>query len=83
MQRRGDPVGYRVGKSPVPETVGFRVKGEVNGCDVVAVHDEEPQRLAIVEMKRRLQPRYEESSLFYSTPVGGESGIAIARVELQ
>ena len=28
------------------------MKVEVNGCDVVAVHDEEPQRLAIVEMKR-------------------------------
>ena len=34
------------------ETAGFRVKGEVNGCDAVAVQDEEPQRLAIVEMKR-------------------------------
>jgi hypothetical protein len=34
------------------ETAGFCVKGEVNGCDVVAVRDGEPQRLAIVEMKR-------------------------------
>ena len=34
------------------ETAGFRVKGEVNGCDAVAVQDGEPQRLAIVEMKR-------------------------------
>jgi hypothetical protein len=33
------------------ERAGFRVKGEVNGCDVVAVRDGEPQRLAIVEMK--------------------------------
>jgi hypothetical protein len=33
------------------ETAGFHVKGEVNGCDVVAV-DGEQQRLAIVEMKR-------------------------------
>ena len=34
------------------ETAGFHVKGEVNGCDVVAVEDGEQQRLAIVEMKR-------------------------------
>jgi hypothetical protein len=33
------------------ETAGYRVKGEVNGCDVVAVRDGEPQRLVIVEMK--------------------------------
>jgi hypothetical protein len=33
------------------ETAGFRVNGEVNGCNVVAVHDEDPQRLVIVEMK--------------------------------
>jgi hypothetical protein len=33
------------------EAAGFRVKGEVNGCDVVAVQDGEPVRLAIVEMK--------------------------------
>ena len=33
------------------ETAGFRVKGEVNGCDAVAVHDGEGLRLAIVEMK--------------------------------
>jgi hypothetical protein len=34
------------------EAAGFSVKGEVDGCDVVAVYDTEPQRLAIVEMKR-------------------------------
>ena len=34
------------------ETAGFCVKGEVNGCDVVAVEDGDQQRLAIVEMKR-------------------------------
>ena len=33
------------------EGAGFSVKGEVDGCDVVAVHGVEPQRLAIVEMK--------------------------------
>jgi hypothetical protein len=33
------------------EAAGFRVKGEVNGCDAVAVHDGEGLRLAIVEMK--------------------------------
>lgn len=34
------------------EAAGSEVKGEVNGCDVVAVRDAEPVRLAIVEMKR-------------------------------
>jgi hypothetical protein len=33
------------------EASGFRVKGEVNGCDAVAVHDREALRLVIVEMK--------------------------------
>jgi len=33
------------------EAAGFQVKGEVRGCDVVAVHNGEPLRLAIVEMK--------------------------------
>ncbi|HUN44116.1 MAG TPA: DUF2161 family putative PD-(D/E)XK-type phosphodiesterase [Acetobacteraceae bacterium] len=33
------------------EASGFRVKGEVNGCDAVAVQDGEPLRIAIVEMK--------------------------------
>jgi hypothetical protein len=33
------------------EASGFRVKGEVHGCDAVAVRDGEPLRLAIVEMK--------------------------------
>lgn len=33
------------------EASGFRVKGEVNGCDAVAVQAGEPMRLAIVEMK--------------------------------
>ena len=34
------------------EAAGFEVKGEVQGCDIVAVCAEPPQRLAIVEMKR-------------------------------
>lgn len=38
------------------EPAGFEVKGEVCGCDI-AVRNEEPSRLAIVEMKARLQPR--------------------------
>ena len=33
------------------EGAGFSVKGEVNGCDAVAVREEGPLRLAIVEMK--------------------------------
>jgi hypothetical protein len=34
------------------EAAGFQVKGEIHGCDIVAVRNgEEPQRLAIVEMK--------------------------------
>jgi hypothetical protein len=33
------------------ERAGFSVKGEVNGCDVVAIRDGEPQQLVIVEMK--------------------------------
>ena len=33
------------------EAAGFRVKGEVHGCDAVAVQDGEPLWLAIVEMK--------------------------------
>jgi len=33
------------------EELGFQVKGEVNGCDIVAVRDGAPPRLAIVEMK--------------------------------
>jgi hypothetical protein len=34
------------------ESAGFRVKGEIHGCDAVAVRDGTPLRLAIVEMKR-------------------------------
>ena len=34
------------------EAAGFRVKGEIHGCDIVAVRDGEAARLAIVEMKR-------------------------------
>jgi hypothetical protein len=34
------------------EAAGYRVKGEVCGCDVVAVRDGEPPFLAIVEIKR-------------------------------
>jgi hypothetical protein len=34
------------------ESAGLHVKGEVNGCDAVAVIDGQPERLAIVEMKR-------------------------------
>ena len=33
------------------EAAGFDVKGEVNGCDVVAVRSDEPLTLTIVEMK--------------------------------
>jgi hypothetical protein len=33
------------------EQAGFEVKGEINGCDVVAVKDGEAVRVAIVEMK--------------------------------
>lgn len=33
------------------ETAGYRVKGEVAGCDVVAVRDGEPLQLTVVEMK--------------------------------
>jgi len=33
------------------EAAGFCVKGEVRGCDAVAVHEGEALRLAIVEMK--------------------------------
>jgi hypothetical protein len=33
------------------EAAGFEVKGEVNGCDAVAVRSDAPQTLAIVEMK--------------------------------
>ena len=36
------------------EAAGFAVKGEVCGCDIVAVRDGEPPLLAIVEMKRGL-----------------------------
>jgi hypothetical protein len=34
------------------EAAGFAVKGEVCGCDIVAVRDGEPPQLAIVELKR-------------------------------
>ena len=33
------------------EAAGFDVKGEVNGCDAVAVRRESPETLAIVELK--------------------------------
>jgi hypothetical protein len=33
------------------EAAGFRVKGEICGCDAVAIRDGEKQRLAVVEMK--------------------------------
>jgi hypothetical protein len=33
------------------EGAGYRVKGEIHGCDAVAVYDGEPSRLAVVEMK--------------------------------
>ncbi len=62
------------------ETTGFRAKGEVNGCDAVAVRDEQPERLAIVEMKRgfSLAMRILTNLLNLA---GGESGVAIARVD--
>jgi hypothetical protein len=34
------------------EAAGFAVKGEVCGCDIVAVGNRAPSRLAIVEMRR-------------------------------
>ncbi|MGC2521267.1 MAG: hypothetical protein WA417_01315, partial [Stellaceae bacterium] len=34
------------------EAKGFEVKGEVCGCDIVAVRGAEPPLLAIVELKR-------------------------------
>jgi hypothetical protein len=34
------------------ETAGYCVKGEVNGCDAVAVKVGQPERLTVVEMKR-------------------------------
>jgi hypothetical protein len=34
------------------ESAGFHVKGEISGCDAVAVRDGQPERLAVVEMKR-------------------------------
>jgi hypothetical protein len=34
------------------EAAGFGVKGEVCGCDIVAVREGDPVHLAIVEMKR-------------------------------
>lgn len=33
------------------ESAGFHVKGEVHGCDAVAVRDGEPLRLTVVELK--------------------------------
>jgi hypothetical protein len=33
------------------EAAGFEVKGEVKGCDIVAVRAAEPSTLTIVEMK--------------------------------
>ena len=39
-------------RETVPGESGYHVKGEVNGCDAVAVKDDEPQQLAMVEMKR-------------------------------
>ncbi len=33
------------------EAAGFRVKGEVAGCDVVALREGEPEHLVVVEMK--------------------------------
>ena len=42
------------------ETAGFRVKGEVNGCDVVAVRDERPAAARDRGDEARLQSRYEE-----------------------
>ncbi len=33
------------------EAAGFRVKGEVHGCDIVAIQDDDTLRLAVVELK--------------------------------
>ena len=62
------------------ESAGFHVKGEVNGCDAVAVEDGERQRLAIVEMKRGFSLAMRNLTNLLN-PAGGESGIAIARVD--
>jgi hypothetical protein len=39
------------------EAASFDVKGEVKGCDIVAVRAGEGLTLTIVEMKLRLHPR--------------------------
>jgi hypothetical protein len=36
------------------ETAGYRVKGEICGCDIVALRDGEPPLVAVVEIKRSL-----------------------------
>jgi hypothetical protein len=59
LQRRGgvlQPAGMSETSLYQPvkrflESAGFCVKGEVRGCDIVAVRDDEDLRLAIVEMK--------------------------------
>jgi hypothetical protein len=59
LQRRGGPMqrAAMLETSLYPaikrflEAVGFVVKGEVKGCDIVAVRPGEPLTLAIVEMK--------------------------------
>ncbi|MBV9784213.1 MAG: hypothetical protein JO264_10375 [Acidisphaera sp.] len=33
------------------ERHGYRVKGEIRGCDVVAVHDHDGQKIAVIELK--------------------------------
>jgi hypothetical protein len=47
------------------EAAGFHVKGEVNGCDVVAVRDCDPPYLTVVEIRRglSLQHAFETSDL--------------------
>jgi hypothetical protein len=56
------------------ETTGFRAKGEVNGCDAVAVRDEQPERLAIVEMKRGFSLAMRNLTNLLNL-AGGESGM--------
>ena len=60
LERRGAPVQRFRAMSETSlypavkrflEAAGFDVKGEVKGCDIVAVHAGEPLTLAIVEMK--------------------------------
>jgi hypothetical protein len=62
------------------ESARFHVKGEVNGCDAVAVQDGDRRRLAIVEMKRGFSLAMRNLTNLLDL-AGGESGMATARVD--